>query len=338
MPRVYKKSELLKEGYEKGLKDAKRLVEQVMSEYDPSTDDLFDAAKRGDEAAVRAAVEDGASVRAVDESGATALMVACKTSGDPDVVEALLEEGCTPAAVDIYGFNALMLAADNGFVDVVSTLLDRTDVNIDSVNNAGWTALMLAARGGHFSVVKTLLEEGANRSYTNEKGENALSAASGDVDIVALLQGKGEKKTPSDHRGKDKTTLTCELLDLLDAPDTRAGDPADEVESLLKAGANPNGADVKTGVTPLMMAASNGWFESVQKLLERGALVNLRDLVSGDNALIYAAKNEQDAFDVVRLLVSRGADPNHVDDDGLRAVDWATRKGNKRVVAVLRNV
>lgn len=61
------------------------------------------------------------------------------------------------------------------------------------------------------------------------------------------------------------------------------------------------------GCSPLMMAVQSGHLETVRTLLGRGADVNARPGPDGNTALRIAAADG--SFDMVKLLVSVGADP-----------------------------
>lgn len=64
----------------------------------------------------------------------------------------------------------------------------------------------------------------------------------------------------------------------------------DEVDRLLRAGVSPNAA--RFNVTPLVAAAEHGHVEVIQRLIDAGADVNLRDQ-QGMTALDYATRAKQ---------------------------------------------
>ena len=77
------------------------------------------------------------------------------------------------------------------------------------------------------------------------------------------------------------------------------------VESLLKAGADPN-EKLPNGETPLMMASRTGNVAAMTALLDRGADVNAKETLRGTTALMWAA--DQGHAAAVQLLIERGAD------------------------------
>lgn len=86
------------------------------------------------------------------------------------------------------------------------------------------------------------------------------------------------------------------------------------------------------GETPLGLAAQLGWAEGAQVLLATGAPVDQPDH-AGETPLIKAVHRRDSAM--VRLLLSRGADPSRADSvAGYSALDYA--KQDRRSAAILR--
>jgi ankyrin repeat protein len=94
----------------------------------------------------------------------------------------------------------------------------------------------------------------------------------------------------------------------------RASDRA-QVERLLQNGADVNLRDRRGGATPLMYAAALGSLDTMKLLIEKGADVNARS-TGGTTALMWAATD----LAKVRLLVDRGADVNAVSERGRTAL------------------
>jgi len=88
----------------------------------------------------------------------------------------------------------------------------------------------------------------------------------------------------------------------------------------------------------LHMAAGLGDIARVTKLLEQGADVNAGGPAAGNvpagcTALMLAAARDHE--DMVKLLLSRGANPNQSDQGGGTALIYASWKGYKGIVSVL---
>jgi uncharacterized protein len=90
----------------------------------------------------------------------------------------------------------------------------------------------------------------------------------------------------------------------------------DAVKALVESGANINVQDESYGFTPLMSACEHNYIDMVRYLLSKGADPNIR-AKDGSTALIRAAGNAPDA---VELLLSAGADIDARADDGTGVV------------------
>jgi len=106
---------------------------------------------------------------------------------------------------------------------------------------------------------------------------------------------------------------------------------ADGVKLLLDRGANPNGANA-AGATPLMWAIPD--FATVKLLVEHGADVNARSSNLQRTPLLIAA-SYPGAVDVLRLLLSKGADIHAKDGSGTHALGRAATYADVEVVRFL---
>ena len=104
------------------------------------------------------------------------------------------------------------------------------------------------------------------------------------------------------------------------------------VNYLLGQGARPDMQD-KNGMTPLALAAQLGWAEGADRLLYGRAKVDLPNN-QGETPLILAVHNRD--LVMVRLLLSRGADPKRGDTvSGRSALDYAKRDGRSPAMVKL---
>lgn len=117
-------------------------------------DQLFEAVRKGDAAAVTAALDRGADVNAKFRYGATALFKAAER-GNAEVVKVLIDRGADPKVKDtFYGATAMTWALDKRNVDVVRALLQKDDDAVDDVLMFG------ILRGDGEEFVQMALERG----------------------------------------------------------------------------------------------------------------------------------------------------------------------------------
>jgi len=167
------------------------IVEVSIAAGAPPTD-LYEAALRGDETAVRLLLRQKIDVDAkFTNLRATALLAAAQ-NGHLTIVRLLLAKGAAIEARLASGETALMLASGEGHIDIVQELLNKHAV-VDARADSGETALYYASYSGHADVVQLLLSRGAEVNAQTVDGTTALMAAAfkGQPDVVQALLGKG---------------------------------------------------------------------------------------------------------------------------------------------------
>jgi ankyrin repeat protein len=247
--------------------------------------------------AARALIDAGADVNGAEAwRGQTPLMWAA-AQGQPGMIRLLLESGAEPDVRStanawarqvsgeprrMYrptgGLSPLLFAAREGCADCVAALLEG-GADPDFANPDNVTPLFLAIDNGHMDAARVLIEAGANVNKWDWWGRTPLFAA---VDQNAIPSGgRADRRTPD-------ATLPIVII-----------------ERLLESGANPDlqlkmstpyrsivddrGCDsmLKTGMTPLLLAAKTFDVVAMRPLLEAGANF---DLPNQDGVLpIHAA-------------------------------------------------
>lgn len=189
---------------------------------------LLDAARAGNAAEVRAAIDAGARVEARDSELRTPLLLAAigdhveaarvlvAAGADVDAQDhradsPWLVTGVTgsvamlhvllPAGPDLklrnrFGGISVIPASERGHVAYVREVLRVTDIDVNHVNGLGWTALLEAVilgDGGrpHQEIVELLLAAGASPGLADRDGVTPLAHAErrGFAEIAALLRG-----------------------------------------------------------------------------------------------------------------------------------------------------
>ena len=155
---------------------------------------VADAARRGDAAALKTLLAQGADVNAPQGDGMTALHWAAER-GDAAVAEMLIFAGANVSPVTRLGnYTPLHLAARSGSAPVVAALLKANAPVTAVTSTGGVTALHLGAASGNTVVVTQLIEKGADvNAKETEWGQTPLmfAAASDRTEVVKVLLAKG---------------------------------------------------------------------------------------------------------------------------------------------------
>ena len=169
-------------------------------------------------------------------------------------------------------------------------------VALTAGSTAGDRSVSDATKARDVAAVRELLKQGADVNAAEGDGMTALhwAASLGEPVLTQMLLSAGANVRATTRLG-GITPLHLA---------SQAGH-AQVVAAFLAAGVDPNLATA-TGATPLMLAARSGSVETATRLVEVGADVNRAESAFGQTALMVAAG--LDRADVVRLLLSRGAD------------------------------
>merc|ERR1712226_468579 len=286
-----------------------------------------------------------------DSNHDTALTLAC-AGGHEELVTLLLSRGADIEHRDKKGFTPLILAATAGHDKVVEILLNHgADIEAQSERTKD-TPLSLACSGGRYEVVEILLSRGANKEHRNVSDYTPLSlaASGGYTNIIKLLLAHGAEinSRTGSKLGISPLMLAAMKLLLDMGSDINAQIETNrntaltlacfqgrhEVVSLLldrKANVEHR---AKTGLTPLMEAASGGYVDVGRVLLDKNADVNAPPVPSSrDTALTIAADKGHYRF--VELLLSRGAQVDVRNKKGNSSLWLAANGGHIDVVQLL---
>ena len=312
---------------------------------------VADAAMKGDVAAVRTLLKDGADVNAVQGDGVTGLHWAAR-QGSVELATTLVVAGANVRATTRFGaVTPLHLAAERGAAPVVSVLI-KGGADVDARTSTGATPLMFAAASGDTAAVAALLDGGADieaREKDREQTPLIFAAAANRTDVVKLLLARGANKNAM-TRVIDLMALSAngenpDGRNLAAKPETANGAAARGAASGRTAATagrvRKPGLDrgylineqvhTQGGMTPLLFAARQGFADVATALLDAGVDVNQKKGGDRVSALLTATINGH--FDLATMLLERGADPNLVAENGVgplyAAINlmWAPRAG-----------
>jgi ankyrin repeat protein len=152
-------------------------------------DQMFEAVRKGDAAAVTALLDKGADVNAKFRYGQTALFKAAER-GHAAVVKVLLDRGADATVKDtFYQATAMTWAIDGGHAEVVRLLFEKNAGSVDEVLSSG-------VRSGNEALVKVALDKGGAKPQTLTAALVAASADAKNAGIVEMLKKAGAMPPP----------------------------------------------------------------------------------------------------------------------------------------------
>lgn len=152
-------------------------------------DQLFEAVRKGDVAAVTAALDRGADVNAKFRYGMTALFKAAER-GNTEVAKVLLDRGADVKVKDtFYGATAMTWAIDGNHINVVRLLLAKDTEAADDV-------LMSGVRGSNEELVKMALERSGVKPESLTVALVVASAEPKSAGIADMLKKAGAVAPP----------------------------------------------------------------------------------------------------------------------------------------------
>lgn len=257
---------------------------------------------------------------------------------------------------DEYGITPLMYAVMKNKPNLADALLKHgSDVNATGGQFAGgcsyWmkmygvSPLALAFREGNVEMAKKLLDAGADETICDAEGTPALfslvyhSFDYRDKSVPQTIEIDNRKSQIAallknlDFTDSDGNTLLMKAMTMYDYSRDKRTSPFDNkalMSMLIQRGVNVNAAN-NQGKRALHFAAEY-WGDIIKELLSAGADIDAQDN-DGNTALIIECKkgSEKEA----RLLIRKGADINIKNKEGKSAADIAAEKGLADVLELM---
>ena len=302
-----------------------------------STTALMIACQKANAGAINILLNAGADPMLSDINGATWIHHAVETGCSKEVLQAIIDHGADVNAANMQNWTALMTACAKSNADAINVLLKAgADPNIANVN--GETCLYCAVRGAcNREVLQVIIDHGADVNVKNENEITALMIAceKSNADSINILLNAGADTMLSDitgatwiHHAVGNDCRREVLYAIIDhGADVNATNVnnwtalmiacqksnVDTINVLLKAGADPNIADVN-GETCLYCAVRGACNKEVlQAIIDYGADVNATNMNNWTALMIACQKSNAD---VINVLLKAGADPNIADVNG----------------------
>lgn len=190
-------------------------------------------------------------------------------------------------------------------------------------------SLIKASESGDAETVKALLNKGVYVHTQDKDGRCPIVAAAynNQLEVADILLAAG-----ADVNMKDDTIQSAYLISTMAGPDGYI----DLLRKTLKAGADVHSTDSDNG-TGLIRASDRGHVEIVRELLKTDIRVNHINRIGWTalhEAVILGGGDERHT-EIVRMLISAGADKNLPDKDGVTPLEHAKNKGYTSIVKVL---
>lgn len=201
----------------------------------------------------------------------------------------------------------LCRAIRQGNIQTVTHLLHKRQADLNVLDKHGYAPLHWAAMEGNVKILAALLKNGADLKLPTIKGGPVLTLA---VWRFMLNNKRTQKGLPVEKEA------TLEAL-----------------RFLLDQGAKVDAVN-EAGYSLLHVAAQNGEIEIMQRLLDKGADLDLPDK-NGRTPLFHAINKSPHSLDTVKFLIDCEANLNIQDEDGRTPLHWAAINKATKILKIL---
>ncbi|KAH7160411.1 ankyrin repeat-containing domain protein [Dactylonectria estremocensis] len=301
----------------------KALASGLRSKPDPFVSALCHAVTLGDDRQVAGLISQGANVNGRNETGNTPLKCSI-LSDQAGAARLLLVAGAKPTNMSWSDPPPLFQAASVGSLQVARVLLE-SGASVHSKAISGQPHFAEVVAKGNVPAARFLLENGADANTRAITGQVVVAQAAKDenVELVGLLLQHGANANATDIVGNPILATAVE-----------SGN-TDMIELLLCKGGNVN-ARTYIGTTILEHAIAKKRVDIAKQLLAGGANAGATDVHSQPiliNIIRNPLLNDDEKIEMMRLLLSKGADPDAADRIyGLPAICHAVEMPSAAVV------
>jgi ankyrin len=265
---------------------------------------LMMAARTGKTDALKVLIESGGRVNEKETWGGTTALMWAASERHPDAVKLLIENGA-----DVNARSNFVPAANGRGFEGRTPVASKPDQRVEEFASGWLTPLMFAAREGDLESASHLVDGGADVNAIAGDGKNALSLAifNGNYELASFLIDRKADVNNTDTQRFTPLFWAVDRRNMETAPNFPwmvTADPLPLIKKLLDAGANPNA------------------------LVNNTPRARMR---AGSPRIVFATSLMRAAFsadlELVKLLLSYGADPNVISSDGETMVAAAAGLG-----------
>lgn len=274
---------------------------------------LISAASWGHANIVEYLLSQGAEINFIDKNGWSALGEAFR-SGKQEAADILIKNGASTIG------NKKILCSQTSSIEVLNEILRGA-----------------CAKGGKLDLVKMAFDAGAEVNSTHSNGNSALilAASWGHVDIVKYLLSQGAKIDAADINGNTplKLALQNNHLDVADLLLINGASPG-----VITSNLSPDAKRLLSSYSlnnALKIACRNGNINEVDSLIKQGADINRPLDENGATALHITAEGSNYPF--MDYLISKGANIDAIDKMGWTPFGYALCK-NSSLTGLLSNL
>ena len=254
---------------------------------------LMMAARTGKTDALRVLLETGAKVNAAESWGGTTPLMWAASEHHAAAVKLLIDAGA-----DVNARTKFVAAANGRGFEGRSPKADSPDQKVEDFASGWLTPLMFAAREGDLDSARLMIAAGAEVNARGGDGKNALGLAifNGNYELASYLVDAKSDVNQADTQRFTPLYWAVDRRNMETAPNFPwmvTADPLPLIKKLLDAGANPNAIVQNTPRARMR--------EGAPRIIFATAL--MRAAFAGD-------------LELTRLLLSYGADPKIISNDG----------------------
>ncbi|SPN98681.1 uncharacterized protein DNG_01725 [Cephalotrichum gorgonifer] len=243
-------------------------------------------------------------------------------AGQLEIAKILIERGAQVDKADEDGLTPLYAAAERGSSELITAILGA-GAAVDVRTASGKTPLYIAAYRGKVVAVSALLAAGADLTLADADAWTPLHAAADNVEVSQLLAEKGADVNCKQDSGRTPLHFAA------------SWGYADVMKVLLQNGGDVNVED-DGGVTPFFAAVLNGNTGVISTMLSREGdnVVDIDKPNSHGMTALHKA-TEENKPDVLRILISHGADITAETPNGSTSLDLAIHMNRSMCVRAL---